>query len=166
MMNDEEPVESPASEEPKEDVPDPKKDQEYQAYLAWQQSKKKREADLDFDLELATKPVKLRGNDGRVIEYTLRELDGADRDKFLGMMHQRMVINPQTGVPTSIKSSEGIESRLIHLSLYDKDNVRVPQKVIESWPGQVQRKLFDAAQAISGLDKESEENAKNASKTS
>lgn len=119
----------------------------------------------EFDLTFAEKPVKLKDKEGKIQNYTLRELDGAGRDTFLSLMAKRSPtrVDPTTGKPTGearIVDPAGLEPRLIALCLFDEKNKSVPEATIKSWPGHVQEGLFAAAARLNGIDKGAEARAK------
>lgn len=115
---------------------------------------------LEFTLKRTEKTVKLENPDGTVSNYTLKELTGEERDKYLSGMAKKMKTGPD-GKPIGLRDFEGIEADLIFLSLYDEKGKNVPTATIAKYPSRVQRMLFQAAQKLSGLDETAEEEAKN-----
>ncbi len=114
----------------------------------------------EFDLVLAEKPVKFKQKDGTYLNYTLRELCGPDRDKFMNTMNSNVRTDPATNKPVGLRSYEGVESTLILMSYFDEKGVAMTMKTLATFPGRVQAALFQAALKISGLDKDAEETAK------
>jgi hypothetical protein len=114
---------------------------------------------LVFQTTLKEVPVVIDGKN-----YTLRELNGTQKGKYLNKMGSRIVLNEQ-GKVASFKDYSGLESTLLEQCLYDTENKLVSAKVIDEWPATVLGKLFDAAQDLSGLNEEArkkqEQEAKN-----
>ncbi len=118
-------------------------------------SKEKKE--LSFSLTLKTLPVKLDGE-----KYTLKELTGDARDNNMDATRERMNFS-EDGKPAGFKSFKGLQADLLALSLYDKHDKLVSKEVILAFPASVQNELFKAAQELSALEdeKENDESAKN-----
>lgn len=114
---------------------------------------------LEFSLELKSQTVKL-GDE----MYTVRELDGAERGKYLDSVSSRVKTNAQ-GKPVGMTTFEGLETSLLKRCLYDKNLVLVPEKDMARWPASTLSHLFDIASDMSGLNeaakKRMQEDAKN-----
>lgn len=82
--------------------------------------------------------------------YVLSEMNGKDRDVYVGRVSGQMRFNSE-GKPQGLKSSEGLQSLLISLSLTDAAGKRVPESTILSWPAEALTALFAKAQVLSGL---------------
>lgn len=138
MINDDEekPTDSQPEPEVPEDPPEP-------------------EQNLEFELELQSKPVKLK-NKGVVTGYTLKELNGTDRDKYISLMSSKVLFSKESSKPIGLKNYDGVDLKLIHLSLYDASGARVSEAVIGSWPGKVVSSLAAAAMKLSGLENKTE----------
>lgn len=113
---------------------------------------------LTFSLTLKTLPVKLDDN-----KYTLKELTGDGRDDHLEGMKDRMKFN-DAGKAVGLNSIKGIQAGLLALCLFDSNDKLVEQDIIITWPASVISKLHDAAQKLSALDKDLEENENAAKK--
>lgn len=100
----------------------------------------------EFSLQLEERKLKL---DGEV--YTLRELAGTGRGKYLTGIASRLVINPDTGKPVSMKNFDGLETSLLRLCLYGPDGSLVPEDIMQKWPSSVLAKLFEMALELAGL---------------
>ena len=108
---------------------------------------------LVFTLEREEIPVTIDSQ-----EYVLQELDGAERDKYLNGLTNRMRVNNK-GDLAGIKNFDGLQASLVVASIRLVDGVErkpVPFKTVQEWPAKVVKQLFDAARAISGLDDEDE----------
>lgn len=104
--------------------------------------------------------VELEDGNGIVKNYTLRELDGTQRDKFLNIMSETMKNGPD-GRPVGLKTFENFQANLLTKSLFDESNQPVPVQVIQTWPTSALTTLFDMAQKISALAPDAKVEAKN-----
>lgn len=100
--------------------------------------------------------VKLTGADGSPQIYTLREMDGTTRDKYLKEQMNK-VTRDASGKPTGLKDITGMYAKLIAMHLFDSDGNAVKEEFIQTFPGSTQQALFERAQKLSGLDKGAEE---------
>ena len=114
---------------------------------------------LNFDLLLNTQPVMLKEG-GQEKLYTLQELTGSERDKYLNFMKGRMKVNSD-GTRGGIDDFNGLQARLLSMTLKDPEGKLVPEEVLQKWPARVQTLLFKESQKLSGLDDKAEEKAKN-----
>lgn len=115
---------------------------------------------LEFNLEFQEVPVKIKDESGNVKNYTLREMDGKERDKFLNNMGSRMRIGSD-GKPSGIRDFNGMQSGLLTRCLLDEEGKQVSDAVIQGWPAKVQTALFMKAQEMNGLSEGAEAEAKN-----
>lgn len=109
---------------------------------------------LEFTLERQERPVTIDGD-----EYVLVELDGRERDKYLNNLAPRMKTNAK-GKPAGLKSFDGLQAWLIHLSLFKVEgDARKPVSVetIQTWPARVIKGIFDASKELSALDDDDDE---------
>lgn len=98
----------------------------------------------------------IRGKSETLDCYML-ELMGADRSDYLNFLGSRTRYS-KSGETQGVKDFSGIETRLIHKSLYDKNTEeRVPLAKIESWPSTTLSKLYDMAKDLSGLGDDAED---------
>ena len=116
-------------------------------------------------------PVTLENEQGVEKTYCLRELGGDDRDEYVNAMGQRAKYSDD-GSPVGLQDYRGIQANLIAKSLHGatlsedgkrvvKVGPRVKIEVIQSFPSRVQTALSKRIKAISGMDDEAEEKAKN-----
>lgn len=118
-------------------------------------------SELNFSLEYRTVPVKLKDpNTDRLLEYTLRELSGTDRDKYLNTLANRMKVTAG-GKPAGIKDFKDLQADLVSRSLVDLEGNNVPVAIIQRWPVHVQTELFKMAQKLSALEEADKDEAKN-----
>lgn len=112
-----------------------------------------------FELTLKTEEVVLG-----VKPYTIKELDGIQKGKYLNSMGSRVILNDQAKV-VGFKDYGGLESSLLCLCLYDGE-ILVDKKTIESWPSTVLTSLFEIAQELSGLNEDSKKKLEDEAKNS
>ena len=105
---------------------------------------------MRFSLKRKEEPVIIEAEDGSEKTWTLRELSGEERNKFLNQMKSRMKVGVDGGA--IVKNFDGFHSALLVLSLVDDAGEPVGKDVIEAMPSTMQGKLFKKAQKLSGLD--------------
>jgi len=110
---------------------------------------------VDLSLELKSVPVVLGG-----VPFSLVELTGESRDKYMTEMSQRMKYDGK-GKPTGLKSYNGLQAMLLTLCLRDQTGEAVKAADIQKYPSSAQNKLFEMAQEMNGLGELGEEEAKN-----
>ena len=115
---------------------------------------------LEFTLDLEEQSVVVKRKDGVAKTYTLRELTGRQKGLYLNTMSNRLSVS-EDGKVTGIKNFEGLESSLLSKCLFNEENKPVTDAELQEFPARVLRKLFDAAQILSGLNSEGVEKAKN-----
>lgn len=104
---------------------------------------------LEFSLKLQEVPVKITESDGAVKDYTLRELDGQERDRFLDDFGNRV---KYSGTEVQgLNKYEGLQAGLLALCLRDERKELVKVEVIQKYPASVLSALFKAAQTLSKL---------------
>ena len=107
-------------------------------------------------LELEKKEIDvILTSDGVDKKFTLKELSGRDRNKYLNKMTNRVKIDGK-GKALGIKTFDGFQSDLLQVSLFDESGEAVTVDEIEEMPSSTQLKLFEAAQKLSGLDNDEE----------
>lgn len=109
---------------------------------------------LSFNLKLKEEPVEIDG-----AQFKLVELTGAQRDTYLSLQASRAERHPETGKIVGIKNFDGINTKLVSMSLRGPDGKQVPEATIKDWPSTVVEALFETAQELSGLDQPGEEGA-------
>lgn len=115
---------------------------------------------LVFDIDLQEQPVIVKRKDGTVKNYVLRELTGKQKGQYLNGMNTRLSIS-EDGKVTGIKNFDGIETSLLCRCLYNEEGKLVSESELQELPARVLKQLFDAAQTLSGLNKEGTDKAKN-----
>jgi len=105
--------------------------------------------EMQFTLNLKQIPIEIIDEQGAKRTFTLKELTGAQRDKFLDDMASRM---KYIGIEVQgLSRYEGLQAALLSLCLYDDEDKLIPAKVIQSYPASMVSTLFDRAQSLSGL---------------
>lgn len=110
-----------------------------------------------YSRRLKTKPVEIENEQGVVEVWTLKELTGADRNRFLNVQGKK--IKTQNGV--EVKDYTGLCSDLLCLCLVSPHDKLVTAAEVDSWPSEMQMDIFKDAISLSGLDKKSEDETKN-----
>lgn len=122
---------------------------------------------LKFKLTRKTLPVELEDENGVTTKYTLRQMDGAQRDEFLNDQARRMEVvgtNPDGTQQTKISDFTGLHAKLLSLCLTEDATGKPPTlATIQSWPADVQQELYKEAKKLNGLG-EAEAAAKEAAK--
>lgn len=117
-------------------------------------------APLRFVLRRKEVPVEMEMEDGTVKSYTLREMEGRDRDAYLNSMGDRMKFS-NNGKVIGLKSFDGHQGKLLTRCLYDEHGELVALKDCQSFPTSVLDALFKRAEKLNALDVKSEEDEKN-----
>jgi hypothetical protein len=103
---------------------------------------------------LKEEQIVIEGDNGVEEHYTLREMVGSLRGRWLVYAANRTQVNQATGQVIGVKKdTESYQSYLIHLSLFDRDGKHVSEETINGWGGSIIQDLFDRAQVISALVK-------------
>jgi len=108
---------------------------------------------------LKTETVEIEDQNGEVTVYTVRELSGAEREKYLDTVNARMKF--EDGKPVGFTSYEGSYTKLVSMCMVDDDGKKVNPETVKNWPQSTVEELFRLAQRLSGLDLRAEEEAKN-----
>jgi len=121
---------------------------------------------MKFTLELEEVLVELTDSKEGVLAYTLKELNGRQRAKYLSCVNENSEetgeISKKDGKPVvKITNFAAVQTMLLHLSLVDDKNKHAPMEKIEAWPSRVVGALYKKARQISALDDEADEKAGN-----
>lgn len=103
-----------------------------------------------FKLSTASTPVVLEGDQGP-IEMEMREMNAAQRDRYLDQLSLRMRLDT-AGRPAGVKKFEGLQSGLVVLCLRRKDGKQITEQEIQAWPATVVSGLFKLAQDMNHLN--------------
>lgn len=110
-------------------------------------------------LSLVTKsvPVEIASADGKLVDtYTLNEISALSRDEHNDLVLSRTRFDKE-GKPSGVTTMKGFQTDLVQRCLLRTDGTKVPVSVIDSWPGDVVRSLYDAARELNGMDKQEED---------
>lgn len=116
---------------------------------------------LDFsEFEHQEIPVKVRMKDGKVKEYILRQATGSQARKYDNAQSERVVLSDE-GEVISFKDVTGLSPFLLSMLLVRKnprpdESEIVPESEIESWPDEIQQKVFEVAKSISKMNQRTE----------
>lgn len=99
--------------------------------------------------------------DGTFQIWTLKELTGPERDRYIDDMTKRMKMAPD-GKSGAISTYVGVETNLLVKSLFGPDGQPVKQSFLQALPSSVQDALYNAAVELSALNPKAREQAKNA----
>lgn len=115
---------------------------------------------MEFTLIRQSEPVNIKGEDGRILNCTLKEITGEERTRYVSSMLSKMRVDAQ-GKTTGLKTYEGVETDLVMMALHGPDGKTFTKKEIDAFPASMLSALYEAAQRLSGLDNKAEELAKN-----
>ena len=121
--------------------------------------------ELTFQLNLKEEAVKITDKQGEEKTYTLRELTSQQRAKFLNGLGSRVKYT-KSGNTKGLNNHEGLQESLLAMCLYNEDGQIVKKDDLKEWPAGMLSDLFEAAQELSGMvdnkeDDEDEEEEKN-----
>jgi len=97
-----------------------------------------------------SRPVLLEMAEGQELEFSIKEMTGAQRDEYFNKASER-TIRDAKGEVVGMKSYKGLYSTLLSFCLYDKDSKAVPESTIQEWPNEAQKLLFDIAQDLNKM---------------
>lgn len=108
-----------------------------------------------YTRKLKTLELEIESPEGLMQNYTLKELNGDQRDEYLEQINAR---RDKEG--KEIGKVKGATADLLCRCLYGPDDKLVTAKTIGEFPSEMQLDLFKDAISLSGLDKEAKEQAK------
>ena len=114
---------------------------------------------LSFSVKLKLVPVEIEDIDGVTKQFTLRELNGQQRDSFFNSMGKK--INIVNGQPQGLKNYDGFQSSLLCMCLLDENDELVSKEKLQAFPAHVLNELWKAAQKLSGIEDEKADEIKN-----
>lgn len=117
--------------------------------------------DLSFKLKIKAQPVVLENEKGETLKYELRELKAAARDKYVDNLSGRLLTD-KGGNVIGIKKYEGMQGDLLIICMWTAPDEGEPKLVdratLATWPGNVVKGLFEAAQVLNQFRKPDEKN--------
>jgi hypothetical protein len=103
-----------------------------------------------FSLTRKSVPVRLSLDGGKEVEYSIRELDGQQRDKILADFTSSSNYDSVTG-EVKVTSVEGLMARLLEKTLYDDRGDLVPFDDIQSFPASAVDALYEISADLNGF---------------
>lgn len=110
------------------------------------------ESELNLTLVRKSRPVVMMGPDGGQARYTLSELTGAERDKYLNGVQARAKF--VKGKAAGVTSYDGLMASLLVLCLRDDAGKLLSLNQVQAFPASTQAALFSAAQELNGMKEE------------
>jgi len=112
---------------------------------------------MQFKLKITAKPVAIENEEGKEVQYELREMSAQARDRYLDRLQGRMRID-KDGRPAGLSKYEGLQADLVSSCLYVQETgASVPQIEVQKWPSSVVAELFKEAQILNHLNEEKSE---------
>lgn len=104
-------------------------------------------------------PLKIKVK-GIVRDYVIRELDGPGRKRWQRLVEAAMTL--KRGIVTAIKDPVGLQHSLLVMTVFEREtNTPVTAAEVSAWGSSIQITVFNKSRALSGLDKDAAETAKN-----
>jgi hypothetical protein len=100
------------------------------------------------------KEIPVKGKDGVVRRYFIREMDGEGLEQWTASFGNRIKTNSRGKIIK--RDMKGFHSELIALCLHDESGNRVPRSVIDGFGTALKNYLFDECQKINGLTRDDE----------
>lgn len=119
-----------------------------------------------YSLKRKEEPIVIEDEAGKEQTYIIRELTGKQRSTFMNKIAAKTKLDPKTGQPTGLRSTDGLYEELITLSLFDPTGKQITPEILAEWPSSVTTDIFRTAQRLSGLGEEAEEALKKESPAS
>jgi len=111
---------------------------------------------LKFKLDRKTVSLEME-IEGVPKSYTLKELTGLDRDKYMEFLNNK---STGKGMDRWVKDPVNIQAKLISMCLYDEMDKPVQITAIQKYPSSVVQALYMECEDISGLAVDEKELAK------
>jgi hypothetical protein len=107
-----------------------------------------------------SQPVELETKDGEYVRYSVKEMNGAQRDEYFNKTASRTT-RDASGEVVGMKDYKGLYSTLLSFCLYDADGKAIPESQIQEWPDTAQKALFEVARDLNGLNAKQGDDSKN-----
>lgn len=98
--------------------------------------------------KLKCEEVEIEGEDGGVVTWKVKELDGPQRDTYLESRLKNFQ-HGEGGAVTGVKSYKGVITNLLQHTVYDENDKLVPLAELNRLPASTQEALFDIARRLS-----------------
>ncbi len=115
---------------------------------------------LVFTLKLQEVPVEITDVGGEEKTYKLMELTSDQRSTFLNQIGKRAKFGAK-GAVQGLTDYKYLQEGLLTLCLFNENDEKITKEELSKYPAHVITELFKAAQILSGMDLEGEEEAKN-----
>jgi len=115
---------------------------------------------LSFSLKLEEVQIEIMDIEGSERIFVLKELTSEQRSKFLNQTGKKVKFG-QGGSISTVTDHHFLQENLLTLCLYDDQGKAVTREVLAKYPAHVISKLFEAAQELSGMNDNGEDEAKN-----
>lgn len=102
-------------------------------------------------------PVELEVAVDQVVQISVKEMTGAQRDSYFNKANTKTKIDPTNNQVVGLRDYDGLYSTLLSYCLYDKDDKIIPESKIQEWPDSAQRALWEVAKDLNGLDKDKQD---------
>ena len=112
-----------------------------------------------FSLKLKSEVVTIETKDGTEEDYEIVEMSGEGLEEYFNGARDKIIMD--NGKVVGMKDFTGLYTSLLRITLKGPDGKFVPLTQLKAWPASVQKGLFEIAQKLNGLDKDSVEEAKN-----
>ncbi len=106
--------------------------------------------ELIFQLNLKEVPVNITDKEGEEKTYILRELTSQQRAKYLNNLGSRIKYT-KGGNTKGLNNHEGLQESLLASCLYNEDKQPMKKDDMKEWPAGMLSELFEAAQELSGM---------------
>jgi hypothetical protein len=111
---------------------------------------------MKFSLARKSETFELETADGTVLEYSIKEMTGGQRDAYFNQVGDKTK-TAADGSVVGMKNFDGLYSSLLSKTVYDNTDKLVPEATLQTWPSTVQEALFKVAQALNGLEAKGDE---------
>lgn len=112
---------------------------------------------LTFKLKTKAWPVVVVDEKEQELKFELRELKAAARDRYVDQLSARLLTD-KAGNVIGIKKYDGMQADLLSICMHGEDGNLVPRTTLSSWPGNVVKALFEAAQVLNQFRKSDDRN--------
>lgn len=109
---------------------------------------------MRISLSRKKQPIELETEDGSVVTFEIREMDGLSGAEYKNKLKSKIKVTADG--QSEISSFTGLYSDLLSRCLFDAVGNPVPAETIEKWPESALSQLFEVAQEVNGLNKESD----------
>lgn len=110
---------------------------------------------VKITLRRKTKPLDIEGEDGVVVQYTLKEMTGKLRDMWLNKLQKAVRYDEKS--KQKVQDFEGVMAELISACAWTSGGLPLPVAQVQEWPSSQQEVVFKICQQMNGLDKLAEE---------